>query len=136
MVDLSKIGKRERLKPKRRDEPHWQRITNGCYVGFRPSRRGAWVARAYDADIGKYQRTVFSDPIASVKLENFGATICKDGEGGWKLHPRSFREIRQTSRPNSDPIPPLTRTCLHCGQQCGWSYRRVRQIPTRRGKRR
>lgn len=40
MVDLSKIGERGRLKPKRGDEPHWQRITNGCYAGFRPSSAG------------------------------------------------------------------------------------------------
>lgn len=64
MADLSKIGERERLKPKRGDEPHWQRIMNGCYVGFRPSKRGgrgAWLARAYDADIGKYQRAALGD---------------------------------------------------------------------------
>jgi integrase len=64
MVDLSKIGERERLKPKRGDEPHWQRIMIGCYVGFRPSKRGgrgAWLARAYDADIGKYQRAALGD---------------------------------------------------------------------------
>lgn len=30
MVDLGIIGERERLKPKKGDEPHWQRITNGC----------------------------------------------------------------------------------------------------------
>jgi len=32
MVDLSRIGGRERLKPKAGDEPHWQRIRQGCYL--------------------------------------------------------------------------------------------------------
>jgi integrase len=64
MADLSKIGERERLKPRKGDEPHWQRITNGCYVGFRPSKRGGrgtWLARAYDADIRKYKRATLGD---------------------------------------------------------------------------
>ncbi|TKB30879.1 MAG: integrase, partial [Mesorhizobium sp.] len=58
-MDLSKIGDRGRLKPKAGDEPHWQRLRAGCYVGFRPSRkggRGTWFARAYDADKLKYLR--------------------------------------------------------------------------------
>lgn len=64
MVDLSKIGERGRLKPKSGDEPHWQRLRNGCYVGFRPSKRGGkgtWFARAYDADTGKYRRSALGD---------------------------------------------------------------------------
>ena len=64
MPDLSRIGERERLKPKKGDEPHWQRITSGCYVGFRPSKlggRGTWLARAYDSDISKYKRTALGD---------------------------------------------------------------------------
>ena len=40
MTDLSKIGKREELKPRPGDEPHWQRLRSGCFVGYRPSARG------------------------------------------------------------------------------------------------
>lgn len=55
-TDLSKVGERERLKAQR--EPHWQRLRAGCFLGFRPSKRGgagSWIARVYDEDSGKYR---------------------------------------------------------------------------------
>lgn len=55
-LDLSKVGDREKLKP--RPEPYWQRLRAGCFLGFRPSKRGgrgSWIARVYDEDTGKYQ---------------------------------------------------------------------------------
>ena len=55
-TDLSKVGERERLKVRR--EPHWQRLRAGCFLGFRPSKRGGkgtWIARVYDEDNRKYQ---------------------------------------------------------------------------------
>ncbi|WP_170001990.1 tyrosine-type recombinase/integrase [Pseudopontixanthobacter vadosimaris] len=55
-LDLSKVGNRERLKVQR--EPHWQRLRAGCFLGFRPSRRGGkgtWIARVYDEDASRYQ---------------------------------------------------------------------------------
>lgn len=55
-LDLSKIGERERLKARR--EPHWQRLRAGCFLGFRPSKRGGkgtWIARIYDEDNRKYR---------------------------------------------------------------------------------
>lgn len=55
-IDLSKVGVREKLKARR--EPHWQRLRAGCFLGFRPSKRGGkgtWIARAYDEDVGKYR---------------------------------------------------------------------------------
>lgn len=58
-MDLSRIGKREALKAKVGDEPHWQRLRAGCYLGFRPSKKGgkgSWLARAYDPEAGKYAR--------------------------------------------------------------------------------
>ena len=64
MADLSRIGERDRLKPKAGDEPHWQRLRQGCYVGFRPSKRGGkgtWFARAYDPDAGRYSRKPLGD---------------------------------------------------------------------------
>lgn len=64
MVDLSKIGERDRLKPRKGDEPHWQRLRNGCYLGYRPSKRGGrgtWFARAYDSDTGKNRRSALGD---------------------------------------------------------------------------
>ncbi len=59
MTDLSKIGERERLRPRAGDEPHWQRLRAGSFIGYRPAKlggRGTWFARAYDADTGKYRR--------------------------------------------------------------------------------
>jgi integrase len=59
MTDLSRIGVREKLKPRADKEPHWQRLQAGWYVGYRPSRFGSdgtWFARAYDEDIKKYRR--------------------------------------------------------------------------------
>jgi integrase len=64
MTDLSKIGRREELKPNKDREPHWQRLRAGCYVGFRPSKRGGkgtWIARAYDPDTAKYARKALGD---------------------------------------------------------------------------
>lgn len=55
-VDLSKVGEREELAQRR--EPYWQRLRAGCFLGFRPSKRGGkgtWIARVYDEDAGKYQ---------------------------------------------------------------------------------
>jgi len=55
-LDLSKVGEREKLKARR--EPHWQRLRAGCFLGYRPSKRGGrgtWIARAYDEDKGKYR---------------------------------------------------------------------------------
>lgn len=54
-LDLSRVGKREELKAQR--EPHWQRLRSGCFLGYRPSRRGGagtWIARVYDADAARY----------------------------------------------------------------------------------
>lgn len=61
-LDLSKVGERERLKAQR--EPHWQRLRAGCFLGFRPSKRGGrgtWVARVYDEDSGKYRLKALGD---------------------------------------------------------------------------
>lgn len=55
-LDLSKVGEREKLKKQR--EPHWQRLRAGCFLGFRPSKRGGpgtWIARVYDEDNRKYR---------------------------------------------------------------------------------
>ncbi|MEC7399488.1 MAG: integrase, partial [Pseudomonadota bacterium] len=64
MADLSKIGERDALRSRKGDEPHWQRLRHGCYVGFRPSKRGGrgtWFARAYDPDKCKYSRKALGD---------------------------------------------------------------------------
>jgi len=64
MPDLSRIGDRDRLKPRSGDEPHWQRLRQGCYLGFRPSKKegkGTWFARVYDPDTNRYMRKRLGD---------------------------------------------------------------------------
>jgi integrase len=82
MAELSKIGERERLKPKAGDEPHWQRLRAGCYLGFRPSKkggRGAWFARTYDAETGRYLRRALGD-FGSLTGHDVFASARKDAE--------------------------------------------------------
>lgn len=72
--DLSKVGKRNELRARR--EPYWQRLRAGCYLGFRPSQRGgagAWIARAYDSDAGKYRVKSLGDFGTLVPNERFAA---------------------------------------------------------------
>jgi site-specific recombinase XerD len=64
MPDLSKIGERDRLRARKGDEPHWQRLRFGCFLGYRPSKRGGkgtWFTRAYDPDTAKYSRKALGD---------------------------------------------------------------------------
>lgn len=64
MTDLSRITERDKLKGRKGDEPHWQRLRHGCYLGFRPSKRGGrgnWFGRAYDPDKCKYSRKALGD---------------------------------------------------------------------------
>lgn len=64
MPDLSRIGEREKLKPKAGDEPHWQRLRQGVYLGYRPSKKkagGTWFARFYDAETNRNSRKRLGD---------------------------------------------------------------------------
>ena len=64
MTDLSRIGEREKLKPKAGDEPHWQRLRQGVYLGYRPSKKktgGTWFARFYDAEASRNSRKRLGD---------------------------------------------------------------------------
>lgn len=73
-VDLSKVSARDQLKAQR--EPHWHRLRAGCFVGFRPSKRGgagAWIARAYDEDSRKYRLKALGDYGALTGADRFAA---------------------------------------------------------------
>ncbi len=73
-IDLSKVGAREALKAER--EPHWQRLRAGCFLGFRPSKRGgagSWIARVYDADARAYKLKALGDFGAMAANERFTA---------------------------------------------------------------
>ncbi|TIL42795.1 tyrosine-type recombinase/integrase [Mesorhizobium sp.] len=79
-LDLSRVGERERLKVQR--EPHWQRLRAGCFLGFRPSKRGGkgtWIARAYDEDAGKYRVKSLGD-FGTLPGNEMFATAKKEAE--------------------------------------------------------
>lgn len=80
-LDLSKVGKRDDLKPRR--EPYWQRLHAGCYLGFRPSKcggAGTWIARAYDQDRGRYHVKSLGDFGALPPNERFTAAKREAGK--------------------------------------------------------
>lgn len=93
MPDLSRIGEREKLKPKAGDEPHWQRLRQGVYLGYRPSKKavgGTWFARFYDADNNRNKRKRLGDygtlsghdtfKQAKTDAEAWAATVESGGE--------------------------------------------------------
>ena len=52
------------MKPKAGDEPHWQRLRQGVYLGYRPSKKkvgGTWWARFYDAETNLNSRKRLGD---------------------------------------------------------------------------
>lgn len=64
MPDLSRIGEREKLKPRVGDELHWQRLRPGVYLGYRPSKKlasGTWFARFYNAETNRNVRKRLGD---------------------------------------------------------------------------
>ncbi|MDG5750101.1 tyrosine-type recombinase/integrase [Qipengyuania sp. XHP0211] len=93
MPDLSRIGEREKLKPKAGDEPHWHRLRQGVYLGYRPSKKtvgGTWFARFYDADTTRNSRKRLGDygtlsghdvfRQAKADAETWAATVEAGGE--------------------------------------------------------
>ena len=93
MPDLSRIGDREKLKPKAGDEPHWHRLRQGVYVGFRPSKKmtgGTWFARFYDGETNRNKRKSLGDygtlsghevfKQAKADAETWAATVESGGE--------------------------------------------------------
>ncbi len=54
MAKLSRVVDREKLKPRR--DPYWEKISSGCFLGFRKmsaSSSGSWSARFYDEHSNK-----------------------------------------------------------------------------------
>jgi integrase len=73
-VDLSKVGNRTALKPRR--EPYWQKLANGQYLGFRlltPASTGSWSARAYEPTTKKQLFQALGDFSHLQASERFGA---------------------------------------------------------------
>jgi integrase len=70
-IDLSKVGERARLKAKPGKAPHYQRLRDGTFLGFRPDSQ-TWTARARD-DSGKYLTKSLGDYGALPGNDKFGA---------------------------------------------------------------
>ncbi|WP_157081947.1 tyrosine-type recombinase/integrase [Sphingomonas pruni] len=105
MPDLSKIGKREELKPNANKEPHWQRLHAGCYIGFRPSKRGGkgtWIARAFDEDTGKYSRKALGD---------YGALTGNDVFTQAKKDAEAWAELVETGGTPSEKLETVADAC-------------------------
>ena len=55
MPNLSKVSDRTKLTPRR--DPYWQRLAQGCHIGYRrmtAESAGHWTARWYDTTTRKY----------------------------------------------------------------------------------
>ncbi len=102
-MDLSKVGDRERLKPRR--EPYWQRLRNGCFLGLRPSRRdgpGSWIARTYDPDTCRYRLKSLGD---------FGQLIARDRFAAAKQAAEAFAELIESGGHAREKIETVEQAC-------------------------
>jgi len=102
-LDLSKVGDRERLKAHR--EPHWQRLRNGCFLGFRPSKRdgaGTWIARAYDEDKRRYRVRSLGD---------LGQLAPRDRFAAAKREAEAFAEAVESGGHARDAIETVEQAC-------------------------
>lgn len=105
MADLSKIGERDRLKPRPDKEPYWQRLRAGCFVGYRPSKRdgsGSWFARAYDEDAAKYRRKGLGS-YGSLTGHNVFTVAKKDAE--------AFAELVETGGVGAEKVETVADAC-------------------------
>jgi integrase len=62
MTSFSKVSERDKLKARR--DPYWQKISKGCYLGFRKMTAGSvgtWSARFADSTSGKQVYKILED---------------------------------------------------------------------------
>ena len=117
-MDLSKVGERERLKAQR--EPHWQRLRAGCFLGFRPSKRGGrgtWIARAYDEDAGKYRVKSLGD-FGTLPGNEIFAVAKKEAEKVAELV-ESGGQVRSKIETVADACAEYAKTRPEAGQRFG-----------------
>lgn len=105
MTDLSKIGERERLKSRSDNEPYWQRLQAGWYLGYRPSKRGgkgSWIARAYDEDARKYRRR---------SLGSFGTLTGHEVFAAAKKEAEAFAELVEAGGVQAENLETVADAC-------------------------
>jgi integrase len=91
MPNLSKVADRAKLKP--RPHVYWQKLSRGCYLGFRKTTAtsdGTWLARAYDEATGERPQKSIGDfsrhppharfDMAKAEAETWFAHLGKGGE--------------------------------------------------------
>jgi integrase len=77
MTDLTRVGARGKLKPLPGKRPHFQRLRQGVFLGYRPpvsgEGPGTWIARARDDLAGKYRDKSLGEYGALAGSEMFAA---------------------------------------------------------------
>lgn len=104
-MDLSRVGAREALKPRQGNEPHWQRVRAGCFLGYRPSRRdgtGTWIARVYEEDARKYRRKALGD---------FGTLPPRDMFTAAKREAEAFADVIESGGFKAEKIETVEEAC-------------------------
>lgn len=84
MATLGVVQSRDKLKPQH--EPHWMKVSGGCYLGFRkltPTSTGTWLARFRD-DKGKQQKRSFGEYAELQPSRRFDAA--KQAAEQWFAH--------------------------------------------------
>jgi len=104
-MELSRVGAREALRPRPGNEPHWQRIRAGCFLGYRASKRdgsGTWIARVYDEDARKYQRKALGD---------FGTLAPRDMFTAAKKEAEAFADVIESGGLQVEKIETVEEAC-------------------------
>lgn len=84
MHALGAVQTRDRLKAQH--EPHWLKLSNGCYLGFRrltANSTGTWLAR-YRADSGKQQKRSLGEFAEALPSQRFD--VAKRAAEDWFKH--------------------------------------------------
>jgi site-specific recombinase XerD len=84
-MDISKLGERNRLKPRR--EPYWRRLSPGRFVGYRVPEDGSpggWIARLYDPAARKQAHKALGTFADFAAGERFGEA--KNAAEAWFKH--------------------------------------------------
>ena len=112
-MKIQKVSDRAKLHPRR--EPYWQRISKGCFLGFRrtvSNSKGNWIARFRDAGTGKQLFVSLGDFGNFSESERFD--IAKNNADEW------FRHLDKGGSPDVITVrQACLRYLIHVEQQKG-----------------
>jgi len=95
-MDLSKVAVRAKLKPNPGKQPHWHRLRQGCFVGYRPAADGSagtWIARALDEEVYKYRVKSLGDLGELSGSERFAAAKLATEDFAEEVESGGYREV-------------------------------------------